>query len=104
MFLRLSGRTLSDLGLLAVGKYRRRDWNVNRLDLRGQRQPLGAVSIDSLARLRWSTPMSSAGALLSGVAATGHVAVGKVEWPLLPSLLVGSMPGVIMGSRLAAAG
>ncbi|MFQ5879379.1 MAG: sulfite exporter TauE/SafE family protein [Dehalococcoidia bacterium] len=41
------------------------------------------------------------GALLSGVAATGHIAVGNVDWSLLPSLLVGSVPGIIIGSRLA---
>ena len=41
------------------------------------------------------------GALLTGVAATGHIAVGNVDWSLLPPLLVGSIPGIIVGSRLA---
>ncbi len=55
--------------------------------------PLGAAKVVGTDVLH--------GALLSSVAATGHVAMGNVDWSLLPSLLVGSLPGIIIGSRLA---
>ena len=41
------------------------------------------------------------GALLASMAATGHIALGNVDWSLLPPLMVGSAPGIIIGSRLA---
>jgi len=39
---------------------------------------------------------------LTLVAGVGHWFLGSVEWPLLTSLLTGSVPGVIIGSYLAA--
>ena len=39
-------------------------------------------------------------AILVGVAAAGHALLGNVDWMLAAQLLVGSVPGVILGSRL----
>ena len=36
--------------------------------------------------------------LLAGL---GHAALGNVDWPMLASLLVGSLPGILLGSHLA---
>ena len=38
---------------------------------------------------------------LALLAALGHVALGHTDWSLLSSLLLGSVPGVLLGSRLA---
>jgi hypothetical protein len=40
---------------------------------------------------------------LTLVAGLGHAAAGVVDWPLLASLLVGSLPGIWLGSRLGSA-
>jgi uncharacterized membrane protein YfcA len=40
-------------------------------------------------------------AILVSVAGLTHVGSGGVEWALLPTLLAGSIPGVLIGSRLA---
>jgi uncharacterized membrane protein YfcA len=40
------------------------------------------------------------GAILVGVAAAGHALLGNVDAALAAQLLVGSVPGVIVGSRL----
>ena len=40
---------------------------------------------------------------LTLVAGLGHAAAGVVDWPLLGSLLVGSLPGIWLGSRLGQA-
>jgi uncharacterized membrane protein YfcA len=40
-------------------------------------------------------------AILAAFAAAAHVAVGGVQWNLVPWLLAGSLPGVAIGSRLA---
>jgi uncharacterized protein len=40
---------------------------------------------------------------LTLVAGLGHAAAGTVDWPLLGSLLVGSLPGIWLGSHLARA-
>jgi uncharacterized membrane protein YfcA len=40
------------------------------------------------------------GAILIPIAAAGHVAMGNVDVPLALNLLVGSIPGVIVGSKL----
>jgi uncharacterized protein len=37
--------------------------------------------------------------LLAGV---GHWYLGSVDWPLLVSLLTGSVPGIVIGSYLSA--
>jgi uncharacterized membrane protein YfcA len=36
------------------------------------------------------------------VAGIGHWWLGSVDWPLLTSLLSGSIPGIILGSYLSA--
>lgn len=40
-------------------------------------------------------------ALLTGVAGLAHASTGNVDWALIPQLLLGSVPGIIIGSRLA---
>jgi uncharacterized membrane protein YfcA len=40
------------------------------------------------------------GALLSAVAGLAHAGVGDVDWPLVGQLLIGAVPGVLIGSRL----
>lgn len=35
------------------------------------------------------------------LAGAGHAFLGNVNWPLLASLLVGSLPGIVLGSHLA---
>lgn len=40
-------------------------------------------------------------ALLVSATALAHAEIGQVEWRLLPPLLAGSIPGVLMGSYLA---
>jgi len=37
---------------------------------------------------------------LTLVAGMGHASLGSVDWPLLTNLLVGSLPGIWLGSRL----
>ena len=39
---------------------------------------------------------------LTLVAGLGHASIGSVDWPLLGLLLVGSLPGIWLGSRLMA--
>lgn len=39
---------------------------------------------------------------LTAVAGLGHATLGHIDYPLLASLLVGSLPGIYFGSRLAA--
>lgn len=41
------------------------------------------------------------GAILVTATAAVHWGIGNVEWPLVPWLLAGSLPGVWLGSRLA---
>jgi hypothetical protein len=38
---------------------------------------------------------------LTLVAGVGHWALGSIDWPLLGSLLVGSLPGIALGSYLS---
>lgn len=40
-------------------------------------------------------------ALLSTAAALGHVAAGNVNYPLVGSILIGAVPGILVGSRLS---
>lgn len=40
--------------------------------------------------------------VLVGVAAIGHVGMGSINRPLLGALLVGSVPGVLLGSKMTA--
>jgi len=39
---------------------------------------------------------------LTLIAGAGHWWLGSVDWPLLASLLTGSIPGIILGSYLSA--
>ena len=39
--------------------------------------------------------------ILSGAAALGHIAIGDVNWNLVGGLLLGAIPGILIGSRLA---
>jgi uncharacterized membrane protein YfcA len=39
---------------------------------------------------------------LTLVAGAGHWFLGSVDWPLLASLLTGSVPGIILGSYISA--
>jgi hypothetical protein len=39
---------------------------------------------------------------LTFVAGMGHWALGSVDWVLLASLLIGSLPGIAIGSYIAA--
>ncbi len=41
------------------------------------------------------------GAILTAVAGAGHLASGTVDFQLLVNLLIGSVPGVILGSKLS---
>lgn len=41
------------------------------------------------------------GAILTAVAGAGHLASGTVDYYLLMNLLIGSIPGVLLGSRLS---
>lgn len=41
-------------------------------------------------------------AILVSVTGIAHATSGGVEWPLVPVLLAGSIPGVLLGSRIAA--
>jgi hypothetical protein len=38
---------------------------------------------------------------LTLVAGVGHWALGSIDWPLLGSLLVGSLPGIVFGSYVS---
>ncbi len=38
---------------------------------------------------------------LTLVAGLGHLAMGSIDWPLLVSLLCGSVPGIVLGSQMA---
>ena len=40
-------------------------------------------------------------AILSSAAALGHVVAGNVNYPLVGSLLLGAVPGILVGSRLS---
>jgi hypothetical protein len=38
---------------------------------------------------------------LTLIAGAGHWFIGSIDWPLLFSLLIGSIPGIAIGSQLA---
>ena len=68
----------------------------------------GAVGVTALLLLYPRLPMSSivgsdiAHAVpLTLVAGIGHWALGSVDWPLMGVLLIGSLPGIIIGSYWA---
>ena len=76
--------TLSSVGAGAIG--------VTILLLLYPRLPMAMVVGSDIAH---AVPLT----LVAGV---GHWFLGSVDWPLLTSLLTGSVPGVIIGSYLAA--
>ena len=41
-------------------------------------------------------------AIIAPIAMFGHLTLGSISWPLTASLLIGSLPGVYVGSRLCA--
>jgi uncharacterized membrane protein YfcA len=41
------------------------------------------------------------GFVISAVAGAAHIGAGNVEWNLVASLLIGSIPGVYLGSKLS---
>lgn len=55
--------------------------------------PLGAATVVGTDVLH--------GALLTGIAGAAHLGAGNVDLVLAPQLLLGSVPGIIIGSRLA---
>lgn len=69
----------------------------------------GAIGMTALVLLYPRTPIAKlvgsdiAHAVpLTLIAGIGHWLLGSVNWPLLSSLLIGSLPGVYLGSRFAA--
>ena len=68
----------------------------------------GAVGVTVLLLLYPSLPMAivvgsdvAHAVPLTLIAGMGHWWLGSVDWPLLTSLLTGSIPGIIVGSYLA---
>jgi uncharacterized membrane protein YfcA len=69
----------------------------------------GALGVTALLMLYPRTPMAvivgsdiAHAVPLTLVAGVGHWWLGSVDWPLLVSLLCGSIPGIILGSYLSA--
>jgi uncharacterized membrane protein YfcA len=69
----------------------------------------GAIGVTALLLLYPRVPMAvivgsdiAHAVPLTLVAGIGHWWLGAVDWPMLASLLTGSIPGVILGSYLSA--
>jgi uncharacterized membrane protein YfcA len=69
----------------------------------------GSITLTALAlilpRLRLQELVGSDvafAAIIVPIAATGHLSLGSISWPLTLTLLLGSLPGVYIGSRLCA--
>jgi uncharacterized protein len=69
----------------------------------------GSLIVASLVFIYPTTPLKRLvgsdvvhGLFLLGVAAFGHAGLGTIDYRLLEGLLVGSIPGVWIGSRLSA--
>ena len=69
----------------------------------------GAIGVTALLFLYPRLPMArivgsdiAHAVPLTLVAGIGHWALGTVDWPLLVSLLAGSLPGIVLGSYLSA--
>lgn len=67
----------------------------------------GAIGVLALMLLYPALPLSRIVAAdiahavpLTLVAGFGHASIGSVDWPLLGTLLIGSLPGIWLGSRL----
>ena len=69
----------------------------------------GALGVTALLMLYPRTPMAvivgsdiAHAVPLTLIAGAGHWWLGSVDWPLLASLLCGSIPGIVLGSYLSA--
>jgi len=69
----------------------------------------GSLIIASLVILYPDTPLRrivgsdiAHALLLVGVSAVGHMGIGSINFPLLKGLLIGSIPGVWLGSKMTA--
>ena len=69
----------------------------------------GALGVTALLLLYPRAPMAvivgsdiAHAVPLTLVAGIGHLWLGSVDWPLLCSLLLGSVPGIMLGSHLSA--
>ncbi len=69
----------------------------------------GSLIIASLVILYPDTPLRrivgsdiAHALLLVGVSAVGHLGIGSINFPLLKGLLIGSIPGVWLGSKMTA--
>jgi uncharacterized membrane protein YfcA len=76
--------TISSVGAGALG--------VTALLLLYPRLPMAIIVGSDIAH---AVPLT----LLAGV---GHLVLGSVDWPLLTSLLTGSIPGIVLGSYISA--
>ena len=76
--------TISSVGAGALG--------VTALLLLYPRLPMAIIVGSDIAH---AVPLT----LLAGI---GHLVLGSVDWPLLTSLLTGSVPGIILGSYISA--
>jgi uncharacterized membrane protein YfcA len=76
--------TISSVGAGALG--------VTALLLLYPRLPMAIIVGSDIAH---AVPLT----LLAGV---GHLVLGSVDWPLLTSLLTGSVPGIVLGSYISA--
>jgi len=68
----------------------------------------GAVGVTALLLLYPRLPMASIvgsdivhAVPLTLVAGIGHWALGAIDWPLMGVLLIGSLPGIVIGSYCA---
>ena len=69
----------------------------------------GSLIVASLVALYPSTPMRRIvgsdiihALILVGISSLGHIGLGNINFPLLGALLLGSIPGVWIGSRMSA--
>jgi uncharacterized membrane protein YfcA len=69
----------------------------------------GSLIIASLVAIYPSTPLRKIvgsdivhALFLVGVSALGHLGIGSINVPLLGGLLIGSIPGVWLGSKMSA--
>ena len=76
--------TISSVGAGALG--------VTALLLLYPRLPMATIVGSDIAH---AVPLT----LLAGI---GHLVLGSVDWPLLTSLLTGSVPGIVLGSYISA--
>jgi len=63
--------------------------------------PLLAFALPGYALRRLIGAEIAFAAFLVPLAAAGHVAFGNVKWPMAAGLVVGSLPGVWLGTQLS---